>query len=105
MIAYYVSKLVAEPPELASYRGGYFDFVMVGLSVMAIAGLGIGTFNQNITTEQSLGTFEILLSTPTCVSVLLTARSCSPLLDRLDIVLLLGVGVGILGAGLTLSRA
>lgn len=104
VIAFYVSKLVLEPPELAGFRGGYFDFVIIGLTVMAIAGLGIGTFNQNITTEQSLGTFEILLSTPTRVPVLLAGSFVFPLLlTVLDMALLLGLGVGLLGDGLPIS--
>ncbi len=104
LIAYYVSSLVEEPEALQGYRGGYFDYVMVGLGVMAIATLGVGTFTRNITTEQSLGTFEVLLSTPTRLSVLLAGSFVFPLLlTVVDIGIFLGFGIGVLGDGLTLT--
>jgi ABC-2 type transport system permease protein len=100
VIAFNVSKLVASP-ELARYGGDYFDFAMVGLAVMSVARLGIGAFNQNILREQSLGTMEVLLSTPTPLSTLLAGSFVFPLLLTVfDIVLYLGVGIGLFGNGL-----
>ena len=103
-VVYYLSDVVASPPELAGYRGEYFDFAMVGLMVISVAGLGLGTFNANITAEQSLGTLEVLLATPTPLPVLLAGSFVFPLLLTVfDVVVYLVVGLGVLGAGLTLG--
>jgi ABC-2 type transport system permease protein len=101
VIAFNVSKLVVDSPELAKYGGDYFDFAMVGLAVMSVARLGIGAFNQNILREQSLGTMEILLSTPTPIAVLLAGSFVFPLLlTAVDLVLYIGFGIGLFGGGL-----
>ena len=103
-IVYYLSDVVADPPELANYRGEYFDFAMLGLMVISVAGLGLGTFNGNIMTEQSLGTMEVLLATPTPLPVLLAGSFVFPLLLTLfDIVVYLVIGLGVLGDGLTVG--
>ena len=92
------------PDELTEYGGNYFDFAMVGLAVMSVAGLGIGTFNDTITREQTLGTLEVLLVTPTPVPVLLAGSLVLPLaLTFIDIALYVGVGIGVFGVGLSLS--
>jgi ABC-2 type transport system permease protein len=103
-IVFHVARLVDRPEALAGFDGTYFDFAMVGLAVMSIASLGIGVFNQNIMREQSLGTLEVLLITPTSVSVLLLGSFVFPLmLTLLDLLLYFGVGLGIIGAGLSLG--
>jgi ABC-2 type transport system permease protein len=101
VIVFNLSKLVVDSSELAKYGGDYFDFAMVGLAVMSVARLGIATFNQNILREQSLGTMEILLSTPTPISVLLAGSFVFPmLLTAIDLVLYFGFGIGVFGHGL-----
>ncbi len=85
------------------YGGDYFGFAMVGLAVMSVARLGISTFTQNISREQTIGTLEVLLATPTRVPVLLAGSFVFPLvLTSIDMVLCLGVGLGVLGDGLRL---
>jgi ABC-2 type transport system permease protein len=104
LIAFYVGKLIDDPPELAAFRGTYFDFAMVGLAVLSVASLGIATFNANIQREQSLGTFEVLLATPTPMSVVLAGSFVYPLLlTVLDVVLYFGICIGLFGAGLTID--
>ncbi len=104
VIAHNVSKLVVDRPELTRYGGSYFDFVLVGLAIMSVTTLGIGAFNANIMREQSLGTLEALLVTPTPISVLLAGSFMFPLmLTALDLVLYLGIGVGVIGGGLDLA--
>ena len=103
-VVYYLSDLVVDPPQLAQYRGGYFEFAMIGLMVMSVASLGIGTFNANITREQTLGTMEVLLATPTPLPVLLAGSFVFPLLlTAVDIVLYFTIGLGLLGTGLTVD--
>ena len=105
ILAFYVGRLFdTVPDELTEYGGNYFDFAMVGLAVMSVAGLGIGTFNDTITREQTLGTLEVLLVTPTPVPVLLAGSLVLPLaLTFIDIALYVGVGIGVFGVGLSWS--
>jgi ABC-2 type transport system permease protein len=77
---------------------------MVGLAVMSVAGLGIGAFNETIMREQTLGTLEVLLVTPTPVPVLLAGSLVLPLaLTFVDVALYVGIGIGLIGGGITLS--
>jgi ABC-2 type transport system permease protein len=105
ILAFYVGQLFETvPEELAQFGGSYFDFAMVGLAVMSVAGLGIGAFNETITREQTLGTLEVLLVTPTPVPVLLAGSLVLPLgFTFLDVALYIGIGIGVFGNGLTVS--
>ena len=103
LITHQVSELVVDRPELEQYGGSYFDFVIVGLALMSVATVGVGTFTSTIVREQSLGTFEVLLATPTPVWVLLSGSFVFPLaLTVIELVLYLGVGLGIVGSGIDL---
>ena len=105
ILAFYVGQLFdTVPDDLTEFGGDYFDFAMVGLAVMSVAGLGIRAFNETITREQTLGTLEVLLVTPTPVPVLLAGSLVLPLaLTFLDVALYIGIGIGVFGNGLTLS--
>ena len=103
LVVYQISKLVIDAPALEPYGGDYFGFAMVGLAVMSVARLGITTFTQNIFREQTIGTLEVLLATPTPVPVLLAGSFVFPLmLTSIDLVLYFGVGLGLIGDGLRL---
>lgn len=107
VIVYYVSQFVmVDQALLGGLRGRYFDFAMAGLAVMTIAQLGIGTFNDNIMREQTLGTLEVLFATPTPLSVLLAGSFVFPLiLTVFELIFYLVVGIGVFGAGLSLVGA
>ena len=101
VVVYNIGKLVIAPPELAEFGYSYFDFAMIGLAVMTVAQLGISAFNRNIMREQQLGTMEVLLATTTRIPVLLAGSFVLPLvLTVIDLVLYLGLGVGVFGGGL-----
>ena len=101
LITHQISELVVDRPELEPYGGSYFDFVIVGLATMSVATVGVGTFTSTIVREQSLGTFEVLLATPTPVWVLLSGSFAFPLaLTVIELVLYIGVGLGIVGSGI-----
>ena len=105
-ILYYVSSFVVDAPALEPYGGSYFDFAIVGLAVMSVAQLGISTFNASIAREQGLGTFEVLLATPTRIGVLLAGSFVFPLLlTGVDLLLYLGIGLGIVGSGVSIEGA
>jgi ABC-2 type transport system permease protein len=98
-VVYQLSKLIVDSPELARFNGGYFEFALIGLAVMTVARLGISTFNSNIVREQTQGTLEVLMATPTRVSVLLAGSFVFPLaLTAIDLVLY-GVGIVAFGDG------
>lgn len=103
---FFVSQLVDEAPELAVYRGGYFEFVMVGMLVTSFTLVGLRTFAQTIAAEQSLGTLEILLASPVGLSNLLGGALVVPLaMTALEIVFYLILGIGIVGVGFSLVGA
>jgi ABC-2 type transport system permease protein len=105
VIMFHVSKAFVLNREVVfGLRGAFFDFALTGVAVMTIASLGVGTFNQNILREQSLGTLEVLFATPTPVAVLLAGSFVFPLiLTVVELTLYLGVGIGVFGAGLTVG--
>lgn len=102
-LAFYVSKLVGEPDLLAQYDGSYFEYVVLGLALTSYATLGVAAFTAQITQELSAGTLEVLLGGPTRLVTLLAGGFLVPLaLTTIEVALLIGVGVGLLGTGLSL---
>ncbi len=103
-LAYFVSELVGESELLEPYRGSYFDFVVVGLALTSYASLGVAAFNAQIRQEQSAGTLEVLLSGPTRLTTLLLGGFIVPLaLTTVEVALLIGIGIGLFGVGLSVS--
>ena len=102
-LAFYVSDLIDSDAEhLAAYNGSYFEYVVAGLALTSFAGLGVSVFTAHVTSEQSAGTFEILLSSSTRLSTLLAGGFIVPFgMTAIEVALLLGVGIGIVGVGLS----
>ena len=69
-----------DPPELAGYSGGYFDFALVGLAVTSFAGVGLRSFSTSMMPEQSTGTIDLLLASPASRGGLLTGLFLFPFL-------------------------
>ena len=102
-IAFFVSDLV-DSDLLAQYGGSYFDFVIVGLALTSYAGLGVAAFTDQIRQEQGAGTLEVLLGGPSGIGTLLAGGFIVPLaLTTVEVAALIAVGVGALGAGLSLD--
>jgi ABC-2 type transport system permease protein len=100
---YFISQLVDDSPQLARYRGGYFEFVLVGMMVTSFTLVGLQTFSHTIAAEQSLGTLEILLASPTRVGNLLAGALVVPLtMTATEIALYLIIGIGFVGVGFPL---
>ncbi len=96
---FYVSKLVDGAPELAGYRGGYFEFVLVGLVGTTLATLGAQMFSSMISREQSEGTLASLLSTPTPLWVLLMGATLFPFgFAAIEVLIYIALGIGLFGA-------
>ena len=103
---YFISKLVGEAPQLANFRGGYFEFVLVGMMVTSFTLVGLRTFAQTIGAEQGSGTLEILLASPMRVGTLLAGALVVPLaMTALEIVFYLILGIGVVGVGFSLAGA
>jgi ABC-2 type transport system permease protein len=60
-------------PELAAFGTNFFAYVLVGNAFFAYVGTAIGGLSGRITDEQSLGTLEVLLGTPTRLWVVILA--------------------------------
>jgi ABC-2 type transport system permease protein len=60
-------------PELAPFGANFFAYVLVGNAFFAYIGTAIGGLSGRITEEQSLGTLEVVLGTPTRLWVLILA--------------------------------
>jgi ABC-2 type transport system permease protein len=101
---YFVSKLVDDPEALSQYDGTYFDFVMVGLAVNFFAAVGLESFSTSLVREQNTGTIELLLVSPVRSGTLVAGMFLFPLiLGVIQVVALLGVGMGLAGSGISVG--
>lgn len=101
---YFVSRLIDDPAALAEYGGNYFDFAIVGLAVTSFAGVGISGFSDSIVREQSTGTIELLFASPASTGGLLGGMLILPFLQAVvQVALLLGFGMGVVGSGIPLG--
>jgi ABC-2 type transport system permease protein len=75
-IFFFVAKIFAgaPAPQLARYGGDYFSFVLIGLAFTGYMNTGLSAFTTTIRNEQLLGTLEVILSTPTPLSLIFSAR-------------------------------
>jgi ABC-2 type transport system permease protein len=95
---YFISKIV-DPNQLHSYSGRYFEFVLIGLLLGAISTVGLGAFTETIQAEQTSGTLEVLLATPTALPTLFLGSLVVPMgFALLEITLVFGVAILALGA-------
>ena len=100
---YFLSKLVESPAALAPYGGNYLGFAVIGMVLVLISSLGLGTFTTKLSTEQQTGSLETLLVSPVGLPTLLLGMCLIPVLMTLvDAAVLLG-GAEALGADLVLS--
>lgn len=64
-----IGRLVDRSSTLADARG-YFAFVLVGLALFRVLRAGVMSFADHLRIEQTTGTLEAMLTTPTATSVL-----------------------------------
>jgi len=95
---YFISKIV-DPAQLHGYAGRYFEFVLIGLLLGAISSVGLGAFTETIQAEQTSGTLEVLLATPTALPTLFIGSLLVPLgFALVEIIFVFGVAIVALGA-------
>jgi ABC-2 type transport system permease protein len=88
-------------PQLEAYGGDYFSFVLIGLAFGGFVGLSMSNFTESIREGQMMGTLEIMLLSPTRLSVILFSSSLwSYLLTAIRVIIYLLMGVLIFGANL-----
>ena len=70
---FFVSKLFGEGASkyLEEFGGDYFSFVLIGLAFSGYLSAALSSFSQVIHYEQSEGTLEILLMSPTSIGTIL----------------------------------
>lgn len=100
---YFIGEFVGDPASLDDVSGGYFEFVLVGSIVSSFAVVGLSAFGDQITDEQDEGTLEALLTTPTPTWTIIAASHVVPLLFVIaETVLLIAVGLGVFGSGVSI---
>ncbi len=74
---FFISKLFGKSSSiyLKEFGGDYFSFVLIGLAFSGYLSAGLNSFGQVISYEQSEGTLEILLLSPTGISTTLILGS------------------------------
>jgi ABC-2 type transport system permease protein len=72
LLFYYIGRIV-DPDALPSFGGGqisYFEFVVVGIAVAMVVGVGLFRAARAFRNEQLMGTLEVLLMTPTSAATI-----------------------------------
>jgi ABC-2 type transport system permease protein len=77
---FFLGRLVGDADALEGYRGGYFEFVLIGLVVMGFSQACVNALGRSIQSAQGDGTFEILLSTSTRLTTLMLGTLAVPML-------------------------
>ncbi len=74
---YFTSKLIgsAGSEYLSAYHSDYFSFALIGLAFSAYFWNQFSTFTTTIITGQVNGTLEVMLATPTSLSLILLSSS------------------------------
>lgn len=62
------------------FQRGYFAFVVVGIALLGVAQTGLSSLGQKFRQEQTTGTFEALMSTPTSPSLLILSSAAYDML-------------------------
>jgi ABC-2 type transport system permease protein len=100
---YFVARLFgdAATSHLAEYGGDYFAFVLIGIAFASFQAVGLFAFSSAIRSEQTQGTLETVLVTPTRLeTVLFSSALWHFLLSSLRVALHLLIGVLLFGAQL-----
>lgn len=72
LLFFYLGRIV-DPSLLPTYGGGeisYFEFVIVGIAITMVVGVGLFKAAGALRNEQLMGTLEVLLMTPTSTATI-----------------------------------
>lgn len=101
---FFISRLFDESSKrlLKEYGGDYFSYVLIGIAFTGYLGVGLSSFSSGLAQEQSLGTLEAMLITPTRLSTILLSMSIwSFLLTSINTLLFLAFGAIFLGVNVS----
>lgn len=75
LMFYFIDKLFGSQvvPDLAPYGVSYLSYVLVGLAFSGFIGTSLGKLAGQISQEQTVGTLEALMTTPTRIETLVAA--------------------------------
>lgn len=100
---YFLGKIV-ETERISSAEGldtDYFGFVTIGLVVFTIVHVALTSFAAKLQEEQTTGTFEALMTTPTPPSLIVLSSAAYDLIRALvEGLVMLGLAAAIFGLGL-----
>ena len=106
---YYFLAQIVDQEEFAASQdisGSYFDFAAVGLALLSILQVGLSSFSQKMREEQTTGTFEALMASPTSPSLVVLASALYDLLrSTVFAFVLLGTAVVLFGLQLDTDPA
>ncbi len=79
---YFIDRMFGQrmTPHLEEFRVRYFPYVLVSMALFSYIGVGIHSFAGRLRAEQTQGTLEALLATPTPLPVLLAGMGLSNLI-------------------------
>ena len=79
---YFLSRIVDQQQFAASQDTdvSYFSYAAVGIALLSILQVGLSSFSQKMREEQTTGTFEALMATPTSPSLVVLASAVYDLL-------------------------
>lgn len=101
---YFISEFVGDPESISQFRGGYFEFALIGAIVTSWAAVGMASFPDQISEEQNEGTLEAVLTTPTPIwTVLVASHAVAFAFVLAETILLVLVGLGLFGAGIPIA--
>lgn len=104
---YFLSRVVDEAEFTGQgLTGGYFAYAAVGLVVLTIVQVSVGSFALKLREEQMTGTFEALVATPISPSLMVLSSAVYDLIRAIvSGLLLIGAAVAIFGLRLDLDPA
>jgi ABC-2 type transport system permease protein len=104
---YFLSRVVDEAEFTGQgLTGGYFAYAAVGLVVLTIVQVSVGSFALKLREEQMTGTFEALVATPISPSLMVLSSAVYDLIRAtVSGLVLLGAAVAIFGLRLDLNPA
>jgi ABC-2 type transport system permease protein len=97
---YFLSRLVSDSVTgyLDIYGGEYFPFALLGLAFTTYMTLGMATFSDQIRHGQMMGTLEMMLLSPTKLSVILLSSSLwAYVFGSLRVFIILLIGMAFFG--------
>ena len=104
-IFYFLSKAITVGESILAYAPDYFSFVIIGIAFSSAVSTGLNTISASVRTEQSRGTFEMLLSGRiTTVELLAGFLTFDTIFEIVRIIVILTLAAFFFGLKLDLSH-